>query len=383
MKTGEATRSYKRAGAPSRGLRAAPNGASALRTVVFLGAALLACPAAAQQKTSFPSFEISSGTPLFSQAAATGVVVGQGGNFSVALEDGRALWLLNNVMTGERKADGQAAVWDIVDGAAALSPSTSPWSQQGAFKYVADEHNLPLPLLSGDLGEYSQVRKFWPRSGFCSGGKCRVFYSIMNNYGPGPYDFFRVGQGVAWADDPAGPYQKARYGTRYGFWNDIEPAFGSALLADEDGWVYVYGRAPAAPGEYGVALARVKPGEMLNPEKYSYYSLEAASGPWTSDLAEASSVLVGLPEDFSVSYNEFIKSYLAVYLDEDSGVAMARQARYPWGPWGEPARLLACAKEDYCYGAREQAAFAREGGKKISITVEKKNAPHLYEIRFK
>jgi len=351
--------------------------------LILAGAVFFAAPVSAQQKSSFPAFEISSGTPLFSQSAATGVVVGQGGNCAVALPDGRALWFLNNVMTGERKADGQAAVWDIVDGAAAFSASTAPWAQSGSLRYVSDENDLPLALLSGDLKEYSQVRKFWPRSGFCAGGKCYVFYSIMNNYGPGAYDFFRVGQGLAWADKPAGPYQKARSGTRYGLWNDIEPAFGSALLRDEDGWLYVYGRVLTAPGEYGAALARVRPDRLTARENYSYYSADPSSASWTSDLAEAAPVLTGVPEDLSVSYNDFLKGYLAVYLDEDSGVVMARQARYPWGPWGEPARLLACAREDYCYGAREQAAFSAQGGRKIYLTVEKKNAPYMYEIRFK
>jgi hypothetical protein len=205
----------------------------------------------------------------------------------------------------------------------------------------------------------------------------------MNVYGPELFDYFRVGQGLAWAENPAGPYQKARLGVRYSLWNDIEPAFGSALLEDGDGWVYVYGRSSTAPGEYGAALARVKPEEALDTDKYSYYSVETASGPWTSDLAEATQVLTGLPEDFSVSYNEFLKSYLAVYLDEASGAVLARQARYPWGPWGDPAKLLACAKEDYCYGAREHAVFSAQGGKKIYLTVEKKNAPYLYEIKFK
>ncbi|HAT71969.1 MAG TPA: hypothetical protein DCS63_04060 [Elusimicrobia bacterium] len=360
-----------------------PAGAATTRAIILLIAFFSVGPAAAQQKTAFPSFGISSGTPLFSQATATGVVVGQGGNCAVALPDGRALWFLNNVMTGERKADGQAAVWDIVDGAAAFSASTAPWAQGGALEYVSDENNLPLALLSGDLGEYSQVRKFWPRSGFCYGGKCYVFYSIMNNYGPGPYDHFRVGQGLAWADKPAGPYRKALSGTRYGFWNDIEPAFGSALLKDEDGWLYVYGRVMTAPGEYGAALARVRPEQVLSRDNYSYYSADPSSTPWTADLTEASAVLERMPEDFSVSYNDFLKSYLAVYMDEESGLVLARQARYPWGPWAEPVRLLACAREDYCYGAREQAAFSAQGGKKIYVTVERKNAPYVYEIKFK
>lgn len=354
-----------------------------LSCAVVLPSAALAGTAAPSRPPAFSAFTISSGTPLLAQAASTGAVVGQGGNFAVALPDGRTLWLLNNVMAGERRPDGQAEVWDIVDGAAAFSASTSPYAQRGGLRCVSDENGLPLPLLSSDLKEYSQVRRFWPRSGLCSAGKCYVFYSVMNNYGPGPYDYFRVGQGVAWSDGPGGPYSKALYGARYSFWNDIEPAFGSALLEDADGWLYVYGRLATAPGEYGAALAKVRPDQLLARKKYLYYSLEAASGPWTADLSEVTPVLEKMPDDFTVSYNEFLKSYLAVYMDEDSGEVLARQARYPWGPWGAPSKLLACGKEEYCYGAREQPAFAADGGRRIFLTVEKKNAPWLYEVTFK
>lgn len=358
----------------------------AARRSLFLGAAVLALlpvpRAAALEKNPFPSFTVSSGTPLLSQAPSTGTVVAQGGNYSLPLPDGRTLWLLNNLWAGELKPDGQAAVWGIVDGAAALSASTSPYAQAGALVHVSDENKWPLPLLSGDFKEYSQVRKFWPRAGICSAGGCHVFYSIMNNYGPEPYDYFRVGQGVALAENPAGPYVKARLGTRYSLWNDIEPAFGSAALADEDGWVYVYGRSMHSPGEYGAELARVKPGDLASREKYSYYSLETASGSWTGDISEATVVLEGMPDEFSVSYNARLKGYLAVYYDAEGGRVLARLARYPWGPWGEPATLLTCAKTEYCFGAKEQPGFAAEGGGKIFITLEKKNAPYLYELAF-
>ncbi len=338
---------------------------------------------AAQQNTRFPSFSVSSGTPLLSTIPSTGSVVAQGGNYSVPLPDGRTLWLLNNIWAGELKPGGQAEVWGIVDGAAALSPSTSPYSQAGTLSYVSDEHDWPLPLLSGDLKEYSQVRKFWPRSGTCAAGKCRVFYSIMHNFGPEPYDYFRVGQGVAFSDNPAGPYTKARLGGRYSLWNDIEPAFGSALWYDEDGWVYVYGRSVQAPGEYGAELARVKPEDLEAREKYYYYSIDAATEPWTRDVSEASAVMEEMPDEFSVSYNAWLKSYLAVYYDAEGARVVARQARYPWGPWEAPAALLTCAKTEYCFGAKEQAGFAADGGAKIFITLEKKNAPYIYEVAFK
>lgn len=340
-------------------------------------------PASALQGAVLPALEISSGTSLLGQAVATGAVVGQGGNYTLGLPEGGVLWLLNNVWLGEVKEGGQAAVWGIVDGAAAIVHSTAPRAQGGAFAYVADENGWPLALLSGEMKEYSQARKFRPRDGVAAGGKYYFFYSVLNNYGPELYDYFRVGQGVALADKPAGPYRQVRGAGGYCLWNDIEPAFGSAVWADEDGWVYVYGRVMNSPGEYGAALARVKPENLASKEKYSYYSLETASGSWTEDVSEASVVLEDVPEEFSVSYNEHLKGYLSVYMNTESGSVLARTASYPWGPWGEAELLLACKKEEYCEGAKEHAVFIADGGKKIFLTLEKKNVPYLYEITFK
>jgi len=342
-----------------------------------------AVPVFAQQEVALPAFELSSGTPLLVQAGSSGSVVGQGGNYAAALPDGGVFWLLNNLWVGESREDGQSAVWGIVDGAVALSRSTGPVARGATLDYVSDENGWPLSLLSGNPGEYSQARKFRPRAGVAAGGKYYVFYSVLNNFGPEFYDYFRVGQGLAWSENPAGPYQKAPGPGGQPLWNDIEPAFGSALWPDEDGWLYVYGRVMTEPGRYGAALARVKPEDLPLREKYSYYSVEAASGAWTDDVSEASVALEDAPEEFSVSYNDFLKSYLAVSLDQATGRVLARQAPEPWGPWSAGAALLACKEADYCEGAKEQAVFAADGGRKIFLTLEKKNVPYLYSVTFK
>ena len=339
--------------------------------------------AAAREESSFPAFSVSSGTPLLIQGPSTGTVVAQGGNYSVPLPDGRTLWLLNNIWTGEIKPGGQAAVWGIIDGGAAISPSSSPYTQAGSLAYVSDEQGWPLPLLSGDLKEYSQVRKFWPRSGLCSAVGCYVFYSIMNNYGPEPYDYFRVGQGVAYSEKISGPYKKAASGGRNSFWNDIEPAFGEAVLHDLDGWLYVYGKNPGNPYRKGASLARVRPADILKRERYSYYTEDYDKKKWTDDITEASVALEGADEEFSVSYNRHLKKYLAVYFDADSQTVFLKTSPYPWGKWSAPVRIKVCVKDEFCYGAKEQLPLSEAEGKKIFITLGKKHMPYLYEVEFR
>lgn len=320
--------------------------------------------------------------PLLGPATSSSPVVGQGGNYSLALEDGRTLWFLNNIWTGELKEKGEVSLWGIVDGGVAVLETTVPYSARGKLVYAADENRWPLPVLSAEAAEYASVRKFWPRAAVRAGDGYYLYYSLMNNFGTQVYDHFRVGQGLASAAEPLGPYTMLKAGGRRALWNDIEPAFGSAVWPDRDGWIYVYGRVMTEPGQYSAALAKVQPDGIADRDRYLYYSLESSSGLWTSEAGEATPVMEGLPDEFSVSYNEYLKKYLALYSGADGGVLM-RTGDYPWGPWSAPKSVLPCKKEEYCYGAKEHPGFLSEGGKKTFFTVEKKNMPRLYELEFK
>ncbi len=327
-----------------------------------------------------PDFEIVSvreiGSLLVPQKSSF-PVVGQAGNYSLALENGRTLWFLNNIWTGELKVNGEVALWGIVDGGLAVLEATSPYAAAGNFLYVADENKWPLPVLAADFSEYVPARKFWPRAGLKTAGGIYAYYSLMNNFGPGGGDYFRVGQGLASARSPSGPYKLIKNRERCAFWNDIEPAFGSALWLDRDGWLYVYGRDMAEPGKYTAALARVRPENIADRDSYFYYSLESSSDPWSRDITELTPVMENMPEEFSVAYNDHLKAYLALYQDAETGAVLLMTAQYPWGPWNGPKTALSCKKEEYCFGAKEQAAFSSEGGGKIFFTVEKKNMPYL------
>ena len=344
-----------------------------------------ASSSAAARVGTMPDFDIVSVKeigPLLIPRKSSSPVIGQAGNYSVALENGRTLWFLNNIWTGELKDKGEVALWGIVDGGLAVLGATSPYSAAGNFLYVADENKWPLPVLSADFSEYAAARKFWPKAGVRTAGGFYVYYSLMNNFGPGGGDYFRVGQGLAGARSPSGPYKLIKNRERYALWNDIEPAFGSALWLDRDGWLYIYGRYMAEPGKYTAALARVRPEGITERDNYFYYSQESASDTWTSDITELTPVMDNMPEEFSVAYNDHLNEYLALYFDPEAGEVAARIAPYPWGPWGAPKKILPCGKEEYCFGAKEQPVFSAEGGKKIFFTLEKKNMPYFYEITF-
>lgn len=352
---------------------------------IFLFSLILfsASPARAQRQAGEePAFSVKYGGAMLNSGKSTFTVIGFGGNY--ALADGERICLFaNDIWLGEVIEAEKKSLEGVVDSSLIAYRSTSPYLMKDGASYLVDENGWPLPLITADFKEYSGIRKFWVRAPVRSGGKYYLFYSIMNNYGRGLYDYFRVGQGVAYSDNISGPYKKASAGGRNSFWNDVEPAFGESVIQDTDGWLYVYGKNPGNPYRKGASLARVKPQNILVRGEYSYYTEDYESRKWTGDITEASVALEGVDDEFSVSYNKYLKKYLAVYFDADSQTVFLKTAPYPWGKWSEPMKVKACLKDEFCYSAREHSALSENEGKNIFITLGKKHMPYLYEVEFR
>ncbi|PIS46984.1 MAG: hypothetical protein COT17_05775 [Elusimicrobia bacterium CG08_land_8_20_14_0_20_51_18] len=354
-----------------------------MKILLFLWVPVFFCSAARAQKSpEDPSFSVKYGGAMLDSGKSAFTVIGFGGNYSLA-DSGKIYFFANDIWLGEILAGGKKGLEGVVDSSLIVYPSTSPYAMKEGVSYLFDENNWPLPLITADFKEYSGIRKFWVRSPVKIGNGYYVFYSIMNNYGRGLYDYFRVGQGVAYSEKISGPYKKAASGGRNSFWNDIEPAFGEAVLHDLDGWLYVYGKNPGNPYRKGASLARVRPADILKRERYSYYTEDYDKKKWTDDITEASVALEGADEEFSVSYNRHLKKYLAVYFDADSQTVFLKTSPYPWGKWSAPVRIKVCVKDEFCYGAKEQLPLSEAEGKKIFITLGKKHMPYLYEVEFR
>lgn len=306
-------------------------------------------------------------------------IAGSSGNYFFKYS-GKFFFFAGNIWLGSRE---KKQIEGICDSSFAVCEATSAYNLKGNCSFVKDENSWPLPLLTVDFREYSGIRKYWVKEPFQAAGKFYFFYGLMNNYGSGLYDYFRVGQGLASAEKIEGPYSKIKSDRGNFFFSDIEPSFGDAVLIDADGWLYIYGRNPGALYRKGAVLARVKPEKVSDRKSYFFYTDDYEDKKWTQDLPEASIVLEDANEDFSVSYNEYLKKYLAIQFVPSIGKVLLKTADYPWGPWNETYELKSCIAEDYCQNAREQPALSEGGGKKIYFTMEKKHSPYLYEVEFK
>jgi hypothetical protein len=335
--------------------------------------------------------------PLISTKSAVSVI-SQGGNYSIPFKNqAKSLWVLSEIWIGEIDKDGSKSVHAISDNGAAVSHSTSAYDLKNAIEYLRDENGWPLSILSVDVYENPSVRRLWPRSGFQTGlptdeqdaahlqtgTTFYMFYSILQQYGQSPYESFRMGQGIAYSTSEEGPYIRVKHENSYALWNDLEPAVGSAVIEDEDGWIYAYGRVVTEPGKYSMTVARVQPGEIVLKDSYRYYSQDTSSAAWSTDVTDAALLFDNAPDELSVSYNEYMKLYLMAYSNPADGSALIRTSPYPWGKWSSPVKIISCKKEDYCYGAKEHSEFSMERGEIIYLTLEKKGIPYIYEVSIK
>lgn len=146
-----------------------------------------------------------------------------------------------------------------------------------------------------------------------------------------------------------------------------EPSFGSAALIS-DGMLYVYGCGHTDDGlDKDCQLARVDPAMVQNKSAWSYF---AGNGTWSASLSDAMPVFTGL-DIMSVSWNNYLQRYVAVYDKLGTQDVVMRTAPAPEGPWSEELVLfhsLLNADGSDAYDAQAHAEFEANGGQTIYVT---------------
>lgn len=310
-------------------------------------------------------------------------LMGQDAAYSIYLGADESLWCFGDTVIADLK-DGKEVLRAMPSSTSAIYRSSDIYSIKGNLEYIKDKDGLPaytIPL--GDMLPYWHVRKYWPQHGVKVGAKVYLYYSIIQAFGTGGFDFAHIGQGLAVSDDGGRKFRQISLPCGYALWNDVEPAFGGAVYASGDGWLYLYGRGLSAPGEYSLYLARVKEDSIEKPGEYFYFAGSKENVPaWTKNLLEAKPVLAQGQSELSVSRNEYLGGLLMLY--SRLGSVELRTARHPWGPWGEAVTAMQCkaAPGDTCYAAKEHFQYARDGGQKVffSLVYGKTYIPEIFEL---
>jgi hypothetical protein len=146
-----------------------------------------------------------------------------------------------------------------------------------------------------------------------------------------------------------------------------EPTFGSASLIS-NGTLYVYGCGEDSNGlDKGCRIARVDPATVLDKSTWTFYT---GNGQWSSSDVNAVPVFDGL-DILSVSWNNYLQRYVAVYASLLSNKVMLRTAPNPEGPWSDEVLAFTAmpnADSSNIYDAQAHPEYDKNGGQTIYVT---------------
>ncbi|OGS05611.1 MAG: hypothetical protein A3G41_06385 [Elusimicrobia bacterium RIFCSPLOWO2_12_FULL_59_9] len=350
-------------------------------------------------------------------------VLSQDGAYSIDLGGG-SVWIFMDTFYGTRKANGEADIKGAVSSNAAWTEDRDASDGISGLRHLRDAHGnaaqavrdtvsgSPLrsapgtrlrrwrsgPLRSAPGTRLRRWRggpgkpALWPHHGVNIGKKTYVFYSIQERAGSKDGELRHAGQGLAVASKAGAHFLPISLRGRHAFWGRSQPRFGAAVLSGKDGWIYAYGRDENVHDKAGFKLARVRPENIENPERYEYFAGAGPEPSWTPDLSGAESLLDDGPPEVSASFNAYLGKYLMLYsryLEQDVAVRTSAQ---PWGPWSKPSIVYRCptaenaAQGVSCYAGKEHPQYAREGGRVVYFTLVDGRVfgglPKIYELEF-
>ena len=304
---------------------------------------------------------------LWNESHARASIVSQDGGESFVVPGG-AIWAYGDTFKGSRSPDGTPHY-----AGGAISPAIALLSDRArtyppAFSFLVSSNRGAISAL-GFLPDEQPTKRYrlWPLGGIHLRGENYLYYSLIEVFGNGAWDFRGVGSGLARSQTALGQYERLQ---PHGNWRfPVEPT----QVLEADGWLYLFG-IKKFQGRPGATLARVRPEKIEDPGAYAFY---AGPGPKFSPQPEAAALLLGgVPGQVSVAWNPYFKKYV---LASSSDFGHPREIRFhladtPAGPWSPPvARVEVPAyaqgkQVELVYCAYLHPELFREHGRVMNLT---------------
>ena len=304
---------------------------------------------------------------LWNESHARASVISQDGGESFAVPGG-AIWAFGDTFKGSRSADGTPHFAGGAISCAIAFLGEHARSYPPAFNYLVSSNGgaiSPFEFLPSERP--TERYRIWPLGGIHVNGQCYLFYSLIEVFGNGPWDFRGVASGLGRSTVALGPYERLQ---PHGDWRfPVAPT----QVIEADGWLYLF-EIREFSGKQGVALARVRPEKIEDPEAYEFY---IGAGPNFSSRKEDAALLVGnVPGQVSVAWNPYLQKYVMV---SSSDFKHPREIRFlvadaPYGPWSPPVARMEVPK--YAQGKRVEMVYCaylhpelfREDGRVMNLT---------------
>jgi hypothetical protein len=240
---------------------------------------------------------------------------------------GDSLYMVFGDTYGRERADWRSNTM------AKLADVDSPATGLEIEQFISDPTGRAAELLSSQK-VYWVEQTVIPTNGISVDSRMFLHYmSVRRWVAPGQWRINHAG--LAYSDDEGQTWLKTGP-----IWGETSN-FGQVAFAqgdDEPEMVYLFG-IPA--GRYGqVRLARVPADSMLRPGAYRYWD----GSEWSTSEMEAATVVPAPVGELSVAWNDYLGSWVMMYLDERHDAIVVRTADELTGPWAE-SRLVTTARD--------------------------------------
>ena len=171
------------------------------------------------------------------------------------------------------------------------------------------------------------------------------------------------------------------------FGKEEAPDFGQVFPLAVGEYVYLFGITESRDGN--CKLARVPRKELDNFEKYEYYIGKEKGVPrfvsGRQGLARAAVVIPAPCGEMCVTYNRYLKKYLAMYVGTDAPDLVFRTADEPGGEWSDAETGALQSDYEGLYGGFTHEFLACEGGRRVLFLLSewKPYNVSLFEMKFK
>lgn len=292
-----------------------------------------------------------------------GSVTGGDGTYSIALPDGRSIFLMGDSYIGP-VTNGSRSMQDHMYRNTYILYNEAKVT--GIYGANGEKSSAAVP--PGVTDEHQKW--YWPGHGFVKDNKLYIFQTLMYQGEAGMWGFKYERTDIL---EYALPGLELRKTTTIPFEGPTDIHFGMAALADKD-YLYVYAQKDVDNGLDPVADALV--GRTTIDNLYAHWEYFNGSG-WSSDPSEAVKMAglssVAVSSQFNVFKIEGKYVLLTQEKQFDSGEIYTFIADSPQGPWYNKQLVYKIQENDnpnlFTYNAMAHPQFQKDGMILISYNV--------------
>jgi len=325
-------------------------------------------------------------------------ILGRDGGYS-ALFQGYSVWLYGDTFLSSPDAEGRGLISDSwsfttdLNAQDGISGFQERVDATGAPTMILPESAIEQAFNAAHSGNPCQQQPcgarwaLWPSAIVVdtNANRALIFYMVVSAM-PGNFNFQSVGNSVAswqnFQDQPQRPTLNPPIVADHPdlLFKEDEPNFGTAALI-RSGTLFVYGcGTPINGADKGCRLAKVAPASAQDRSAWMYY---AGSGKWSSSIADAVSVFNG-GSISSVSWNDYLQGYVAVYSPPFSQNVKMRTSPNPEGPWSNEITAFTAMQPvggGNVYDAIAHSEYNVGGGQTMFISYSRSTGAFTSEVR--